>query len=141
MTLRTLAALGFAVALVGCSSEGRPKTAPVSGRVLVNGQAAEGASLSFHPTGAASERSVPSTAKSRADGTFDVSSFMPNDGMAPGEYVVTVSWPERYAKIGEQEYPVGDRLNGAYANKEQTPLRVTIREGENRLEPFDLKPR
>jgi len=131
--------MAFAVTFAGCGRAGRPKTVPVSGKVLVNGKAVEGVSLSFHTVGATPENSIPSIARSRADGTFAVSSFLPNDGMPPGEYVVTVAWPERYEKIGEQEFPVGDRLNGAYAMKEKTPLRVTIREGDTQLDPFDLK--
>lgn len=141
MTARLLAATLLAVALAGCSREGRPKTSPVSGKAVVNGKAVEGLSLTFHPLDQPNN-TVPGTARTRADGSFEVTSFLPGDGAPPGEYVVTVTWPDRYAtNPGGQEYPVGDRLGGAYSRKDGTPLKVTIREGENRLDPFDLKPR
>lgn len=141
MTTRLLAAATLAVVLAGCASDARPKTAPVSGQVLVNGKPTAGVSLSFHLASGSLETATPGTAKSRSDGRFDVSSFLPNDGLPPGDYVVTIIWPMRYEKIGEQEHPIGDRLGGAYASKVRTPLRVTIHEGENRLDPFNLKSR
>lgn len=141
MMSRILAAALLAVGLVGCGNDGRPKTVPVSGKVLVNGKAAEGVSLSFHPLNQP-HNSVPGTARSRADGSFDVTSFLPGDGAPPGEYAVTVIWPDRYATDpGGQEYPVGDKLGGAYSRKDSTPIKVTIREGENHLDPFDLNHR
>jgi len=140
MTARLIPVVALAAVLVGCGSEGRPKTAPVSGRAVVNGKAVEGLSLAFHPINQPNN-TVAGTARTRADGAFEVTSFLPSDGAPPGEYAVTVIWPDRYVTEGGQEYPVGDRLNGAYAKKDSTPLKVTIREGENRLDTFDLKPR
>lgn len=140
MNLRLIVSGVLTIVLIGCGSNARPRTVPVSGKVTVGGKATAGVSLSFHPLDQP-DNLVPATAKTRADGTFELSSFAPNDGAPPGAYAVTAVWPKQWTKIGEQEFPVGDRLNGAYARKDRTPLKVTIREGVNQLEPIHLKAR
>ena len=137
------ASLGFLTALTtlsaGCSQN--EKLNPVQGKVLLQGQLLAGALVSFHAENFADN--TP-TAFTKEDGTFSV---MTGDiaGAKAGTYKVTVMCqvptkapPEggmSFGGMGETE----DRLKGAYANRNQSKISVTIKDGPNQLEPFDLK--
>ncbi len=78
--------------LGGCGGTDRPKTIPISGRVLIDGQApGEFGKLFFTPTQAA-----PGYNKRPASGSFDdqgvyrVMSWEPDDGLVPGHYTVNL---------------------------------------------------
>lgn len=133
-----LALTGAILSLSGCGGVSRPTCQPVSGVVLIQGKPAEGVCVSFHPLAADSGNTIPATGKTGKDGKFELSSFLPGDGAPPGEYSVTIIWPLRFERIGEQEFPVGDRLGGAYAQQAKTPLKATVREGVNEVPPFEL---
>ena len=128
----------LAAVTVGCS----PKETlnPVAGKVLYQGQPLAGALVSFHPEDG---KSSPATGYTKEDGTFkavtgDV------DGAKPGTYKITIMCQVpiqtktegmSFGGMGETE----DRLKGAYANRDSSQIKVTIKDGANQLEPFDLK--
>jgi hypothetical protein len=74
----------------GCS-DGRPTRVPVSGKVLIDGQAVTFGSLQFLPK---SGQGRPSSASIRADGTFIVSTFEDDDGCTLGSFDVLVNATE-----------------------------------------------
>lgn len=123
--------------LSGCNKgEQRPEVHPVAGQLTVNGQPAEGALLSFHPADGVNfdQRGSRPRATVEADGSFTVSTYGDGDGAPAGEYAVSVVWIEN----PESATPV-DKLDGRFADPEQSEWRVRIEEGENQLEPYRIE--
>jgi hypothetical protein len=136
-------ACGIAICalLVGCGGDkGWPKRYPVSGKVLVDGKPAVRATVKFNPSGPHADGKLyaPSTFTDD-DGSFRMTTFEAGDGAPAGEYTVTVV--ANYAVKDGQDVPVPDLLGGRYSDPKKTPLKVTVREEDNALAPFDLKSR
>jgi|EP01136_Pigoraptor_vietnamica_P013312 hypothetical protein len=133
-----MTALGMLL-VVGCSTDpGWPKRAPVSGRVLVDGKPAVRAAVKFTPAGPAADGKTYTPATfTDDDGGFKLTTVEAGDGAPPGDYTVTVV--ATYAVKNGQDVPVPDLLGGRYADPKTSPLKVTVREAPNALEPFDLK--
>jgi hypothetical protein len=64
-----------------------------------------------------------------------VTAYSP-DGAPSGEYAVTIVWPVRHNPISTLWE--GDRLNGRYADKAKTTLRITVEKQPLQLPPFEL---
>ncbi|OWK34997.1 hypothetical protein FRUB_09839 [Fimbriiglobus ruber] len=127
----------FASLSGGCERVNRLKVYPVRGEVTVDGKPAAGARIFFHPeANLADPRALRPIAIVEADGSFRLTTYLANDGAPAGEYVVTVTWP---TKAGADEEISGDRLKYAYADAKKSKLRVTVKAGNNDLEPFRLK--
>jgi hypothetical protein len=78
-----------------------------------------------------------------ADGTFNLTTFVKDDGAPAGDYKVLARWAASSPTTkAEDEDGRGrtppDRLRGRYFNLEKTPLTATITEGTNKLPPFEL---
>lgn len=85
---RLLVALLAVAFLIGCTaSTNRPKTVKVTGTVTYNGQAVEGATVTFGP---ASAEGHAASGKTNASGQFTLSTFEQGDGAVPGTYIVTI---------------------------------------------------
>jgi hypothetical protein len=115
---------------------------PVHGKVLVNGQPAEGATVVLYGTTPELQGlgTVAPSGTTDADGEFDLRSYDPGDGAPAGEYNVTVVWPEKsFPGADEEFHKPGDQLGGKYADPKSTPLSVQIEEGTNELAPFELE--
>ena len=128
---------GFAI-LAGCSGSG-VRVHPVRGEVFVGGKPAEGAVVHLHPFKKdKNEPCPPAYATVQSNGSFQLTTYRPNDGAAVGEYVVTVAWrPERTV---EGETIVGpDRLRDRYSKQDKSTLKATVTAGDNVLPRFDLK--
>jgi len=117
-------------AFPGCGGSDRVPVHPVSGKLLVDGEPAEGAVIVLHPTSPPEKEVHKPAARVEADGTFQVTTYDAGDGAPTGDYVITVTWGEP---------PSPDRLGGKYRDPEKSQLRVTVTEGENLLKPFELK--
>lgn len=133
---------------VGCAG-GSGNLNPVKGKVLYKGQPLAGALVTLHPRGDNSLHVERPTGFTREDGTFVIVTGQ-KTGAAAGEYVVTIicSQPaassDKGKKKGAMSFDMGnrddvDRLGGAYANMAASKLTVTIKNGSNDLEPFNLK--
>ncbi|MDY3552700.1 hypothetical protein R5W24_001787 [Gemmata sp. JC717] len=109
-----------------------PPVYPVRGELLVNGKPAVGAVVSFHPVGNAAPGAVRPQATVEADGTFRPNSFDPRDGAPAGEYALTVFWPGGKGHIGP------DRLKGRYSDPTRPVRKVTVKAGDNVLEPIRI---
>lgn len=86
---------GLLLGIVGCGEdatvEGRPETVPVTGIVTLGGTPVEGASVTFHsPAGQDADR-PSAVGQTDAEGRFDLTTFVPQDGAVPGEYGVTIT--------------------------------------------------
>lgn len=138
--LSALALVGF-VLLLGCSR--RSGLNPVQGKVLWGGKPTPGARVIFHPVSATPDLPQPSALVDE-NGSFRLGTRDPGDGAPAGEYKVTIDWMDLSsqgvsADGGDDLRTPADKLGGRYADPNRSTFRVTIKEGENILPPFELK--
>jgi hypothetical protein len=121
------------------------KLYPVKGKVLFKGQPAEGAQIVFRPAAeSAGGGSQPGPAQPnpygdvKADGTFALRTEPIGEGAPPGDYVVMISWYTR--SDPEDALTSKSKLPAKYADPTNPILKATVKEGNNELPPFDLKP-
>lgn len=128
-TKRVLAWACAALLLGGC---GAADTAcNVSGQLQVNNQPTSGVYVVLH---AAGNIAGPSSGSGRtnAQGEFDLK--VPQ----PGEYVVTVFWPQ--VIVQEEETIEGpDRFGGRHRNPQQPLRTVVVADKATTIEPLQLK--
>jgi hypothetical protein len=142
---RSLLFLGIAswvVAASGCGDDGdRIQVYPVEGKVLVNGQPAQGATVALYPTSSAlaEARLPPPTGTVDANGEFRLTSYESNDGAPAGEFQVTIVWPEPPPPNPVGVFEQKDRLRGRYANPQTSKLTATVEAGGGELPPFELQ--
>jgi hypothetical protein len=145
--LRSLPPLGWGwlvvlCSLCGLSCSGGDGLNPVQGTVLYKGQPLGGALVTFHPKETKDIHEIPPTGLTGADGTFSVTTGR-KDGAPAGEYVVTIicsQVPTTTTKeINTGGVETQDRLQGAYADRATSRIKVVIKKGPNQLAPFDLK--
>jgi hypothetical protein len=127
---------------VGCGGESKVPVYPVSGQVRVAGKTPEGAFVALHPKAqpdvkaGAAEPPRPS-AQVKPDGTFAVSTFGGGDGAPAGDYVVTIEWRPLVHENGDVK--AGPNVvPREYTRPESSPLRVTVKPGENALTPIEI---
>jgi len=142
LALLTLVGLG------GCSAS-KPKTVPVSGKVMYKKDTpAEGALVVFHPTPEMEARiSGKPFARVGADGTFVLTTYEENDGAPEGEYGVTIDYRVK-DKGGEPKFRLGGDEGGAggklaidvkYTNPQQPVLKATVKRGEKNEFLFEVE--
>jgi hypothetical protein len=130
--------LAVAVLLSGCGGKpARPPLYPVSGRVVVDSKPAAGVLVGLHPEGNTGLTAQRSYGETKADGSFDVTTFNPGDGAPAGKYRVTLIW----APSVPGGDPQPDRLQGRYSNPERPFATIRVEPGPNRLESFQVKTR
>lgn len=126
---------------LGCGS-GLPETAPVTGKVTINGQAVQSGKITFYPA-----EGRPAMGEIGSDGTFRLTTFADGDGAVLGKHKVTIkatqvtgtppprSFEEELARAKEKtpmtasvvEWIVPEK----YARQESTPLEREVKRGEN----------
>ncbi len=127
------------VLMAGCGGSKLPK---VTGKITVNGTPAVGAVLLFHPVN--NPEAKIATAVAGSDGTFTLMSEM-KDEVQPGNYKVSLTWPDPAHKSTEAQKlrgevePGADLLKGRYVMKEKSGLSVDITSSTKELPPFELK--
>lgn len=130
-----------ALSLTGCGA-GQLKTVPVTGTVTYKGDPLEGAAVVFFK-----EKAPPATGQTDASGTFTLTTFEPNDGAVPGDYVVTVAKMESAPEVtddGRIPRPASDKPPKSlvpikYSEPKSTDLKETVAStGPNEF-TFDLK--
>ena len=113
----------------GCG--GADTSRQVSGQVVVNGQPTSGVYVVLH---AASDVAGPAAGAGRTNPQGDFMLRVPK----PGEYVVTVFWPQSI--VQEEETIEGpDQFRGQHRNPRQPLQTIMITEQETTLEPLQLK--
>jgi hypothetical protein len=109
---------------------------PVHGKLLLNDQPAAGALVVLHPVGGAYDAERP-VATVGPDGSFDLTTYVGNDGAPAGEYVVTAQW---YVSVNKEALgPWPNVIPEKYAEPESSGLRVRVAEGPNDLEPIVIE--
>ena len=127
------------LALAGCNKSSA-KLYPVRGQVFFKDQPAEGAKVVFLPAGDenAQYRGARPAATVFADGSFEMRTEPYGAGAPPGDYVVLITWfPPR------DENPNANpknKLPNKYGDPGNPQLKRSVKEGENKLEPFRLTP-
>jgi hypothetical protein len=129
-------------AALGCGADDdRVDVYPVSGKVLVEGQPAEGADVVFYPTiPTVDGMKLPGPAGTTdAGGVYRLRSYEPDDGAPAGEFKVTVVWPAAPPPNATGVFQFKDRLGGRYANPDKSGLKITVPEGGGELAAIELK--
>jgi hypothetical protein len=127
---------------VGCSRSTR--LYPVRGTVLYQGQPAVGAVVVLHPPDEKLETVRPNGYVD-ASGQFVLSSYRSEDGAPPGDYIVTVVWPEERSRAATPEVELprnarsNDRLKGRYSTPANSTLRATVHSAPTTLPPIELQ--
>lgn len=112
---------------------GGPKLHSVKGKVFFLDQPADGATVVFHRTDGKTEL-LPSGVVG-ADGSFVLVTPPHGTGAPAGEYIVCVTWyPPNARELENPQSKVPER----YGSAATSPLRATVKEGPNELEPFRL---
>lgn len=139
-----LAALS-GVVLSGCgeTSYETVPTHPASGTITINGAPANGAIVRLHPRSPQPGVKYPllPAGRANAEGVYQLTTFEGPDGAPPGEYVITVEWPDPKWRPpgGGMPPPPPDRLKGRFANPKTSTLQMSIVEGENQIPPIVLE--
>jgi hypothetical protein len=129
-----------------------PATSPVSGSVSYKGSPVDGATVVFTPLAGGH----PATATTDSQGKFRLSTYAEFDGAVAGDYRVTVtkikdeSAPKSEAQLheeAEQQAKTGKPLPAPvvkylvpqmYMSVEKTPLKFTVKPGQNEEAKLDL---
>ncbi len=135
----TLCLLLATVVAIGCG-DSNPKTVKVTGKISYNGEPLKSGTIALIPEG----EGYGATGQIQPDGTFQLTSFKPNDGAAPGNYKVTVQvFPDESAGGDElglpgAEFGMGQKppIPLGYGDPATTKLTALINDGETEL---DLK--
>jgi hypothetical protein len=132
----SIALLALTAFLGGCNSEGetakiRMAVVPVSGKfVQADNRPLPDAWVVFHPKDPPANEA---TAATNPDGTFRLGTFSKEDGIIPGNYVVTIA-PHPQAK-GKTP-----RIPGKYASAKTSPIKIEItKDGPAELPPIQVK--
>lgn len=141
MPLRTVllvVSLSLPCTLAGCSHYVEPpKGAPVSGSVLIGGKPAAGVRVVFHPQFDMGKK-WGVAGMTGPDGTFKAGTGFAGTMEVPlGDYVVTFEKPRTDSDKRNMEIEVDD-FQGKYSDPSASPWKVTVKKGENRLEPFQV---
>lgn len=144
-----------ALTLAGCGASDadnyRFPVHPVSGKVSYKAAPVGKAVVRFHPetpdllkmpegkTGPA----VLLTTETNPDGTFAMSTYLADDGLPAGDYIVTVAQgPDPESDVENSDgQPAAKKTSGPprrYREPTSSPLRAKVKDGENRFE-FELE--
>jgi hypothetical protein len=122
----TLAAVFSLAVVLGCGS--KPKTAPVTGRVVHKEKGLTAGSIWFHPASGNSWQGEKPSCQLQEDGSFTMRTYPYGKGVPPGAYKVTLS-PELANRIG---LPV-------YGDPNKTPLSIDVPDGGVADKVFEIK--
>ena len=89
----------------GCGSEKDPRArhlVPARGTITIDGAPLGGATIIFAPT-ENNQFSVQSATMSDQNGRFELTTFLPGDGIHPGNYNVTVFKDETFNSVSDEE--------------------------------------
>ena len=127
--------------LAGCGSAKLtpPKTVPVSGSVTRDGKPVVGARVKFHPQFKIAKLPFVPYGETGTDGQFVLSTGMSGNGAPKGKYLVSLELP--YIGIDPKDGLEAelDKLKGEYRDPAKNNWEVTLKDGDNVVEPFQIK--
>ncbi len=106
----------------------RKETFPLRGQVFVDGQPAAGVIVSCVDAKGADTSSPPSSAVTKDDGSFEISTYQKSDGLPEGEYVLTFKW-QKFNAIS-MSYVGPDQLKDRYSDPSKSTFRVKVEKGK-----------
>jgi hypothetical protein len=127
--------------LIGCNkSVGLTGLVSASGELRLNGEPVDNATILFYPVG----QTRAASAVTDKNGNFNVMTLNPNDGIYPGDYIITVTKIEQHGEIiedsrDEKKPPIDTReiiyfLPSKYSELDTTDLKITIpKNGNNNI--------
>jgi hypothetical protein len=130
--------------VAGCSQRpaypSGPASFPVRGKVTYQGQAAVGFKVLLNPVTPWHGPQFTPAGTTDANGDYQLGSYKLEDGAPVGDYTVTFTWPKSIKSSDDDgSVKIIDQLQDRYADPNKSTFRVTIKEGENELPPFQLK--
>jgi hypothetical protein len=142
--------VGSILITCGCSPKAKLSgLAPVQGIVTLDDVPVTGASVSFSPvSGGGTMRAA--AGQTDAQGQFSMTTLSPQDGVTPGEFVVTVTKYEKYGPApkkvvdasGEDvtpPHPEKNVLPSKYESRESSDIKVTILDSREKNIKIELK--
>ncbi|MBS0262925.1 MAG: hypothetical protein JSS02_13355 [Planctomycetes bacterium] len=129
---RCVSAVLLAAGLSGCSGEERDfgpqyDTTSLTGIVQVDSKPALGVTVECYPEPGSSELKAPLTTMTNEAGEFSFGLYEKGGGVPAGKYRLVFRWELL-------ENAMKDKLNGAYANPQESKFAVNVVDGE----PVDL---
>ena len=133
--------LAAVVTVSACGGSDRVPVNTVSGKVLLRGKPAAGATVRFiavNPTKAAS--AIRPIGIVRENGSFSVATYDFGDGAPTGKYGVIITWPTPDALTEPGEIPKDYiRLEKEYGDAKNPKFHAVVESGSNQLDAFELK--
>jgi hypothetical protein len=135
--------VGLSVWFAGCAGDsGRPKVAPVSGKVTQNGKTLTMGDVTFTPTGGMPGTGHVATGQIGPDGSYRLTTFNTGDGAVLGTHKVTVvvRSPADMRKMNELKGgKIAYKLPPSsappkYSQVESTPLKFTVEDKDNKID-------
>ena len=133
-------------ALVGVGCSKGPALYPVQGKVIFKGKDVGGATVIFHPKDGDPVKSHRSVGLTADDGTFKLSTG-DKLGAEAGTYKVTLIWTKEVPPAAGKKKEINlnmsaetyDVFQGSFAELSKSKIEVSIKAGDNKLEPFRLE--
>lgn len=139
---------GWLAVVTGLAGCGKPPMIGVHGTVRLDGKPVEGCKVGLFPdvTQFNPDRHGFGFGITGGDGTYTIVHPQGEGGIWPGDYKVTlVAWVDRNgdpvaAEMKPSEVPGGvrNRFADKYEASDMTPLRVTVKKGEDNVFDFDI---
>jgi hypothetical protein len=117
------------IAAVGCTPN-YPETAHVSGKLTLNHQPLAGGEVQF-----LSDRGQVATGQVEADGSYRLTTFLPDDGAVPGKHRVIVRPVESFRSYGGSALIT---IPKRYTDPATSGLSAQVNPGINRID-FELE--
>ena len=121
------------ITAIGCGEPKKVAVHPVSGKISVGGEAPLGAQIVLHGATAEGQKFVPAATVEK-DGSFKISSYGSGDGAPEGEYTATIAW----FKVTEDGARGPDVVPAKYGKKETSPIKISVKPGNNDVPPIDV---
>jgi hypothetical protein len=80
--------------------------------------------------------SITPSGKVQKDGTYKISVYGDGDGAPAGDYVATVVW---YKLLPNGSGAGPNVVPAEYADAKTSPVKVTVKEGQNEVPPIEIK--
>jgi hypothetical protein len=134
LLLRTILTTFCLSCLWGCAGSEQLPTAPASGKVTYKGESVKGGSLTFAPVPSEDGKPAgkPASATVNEDGTFKLTTYVPDDGAVVGKHTVNYTPPSDGGGEDSAEGHAEQKKSPYEGLKPKTP-EVEIKEGVNDL--------